>query len=75
MESSLVSKIEKARDYAHQTHRITLRSYTAEFRGENGKYSITYDAGKWACDCDYFPGRETCAHTMALEIVLDGMTT
>ena len=73
MDSSLVRKIEKAKDYAVQPDRITLKGYRAEFRGDNSNHTITYEAGKWDCSCNYFAGHGTCSHTMATQMLLDSM--
>lgn len=73
MDSSLVRKIEKAKDYAAQRDRITFTQCKAQFRGNNGNHTITYEAGKWHCSCEYFAGRGTCSHTMAMEMVLGSM--
>ena len=73
MNSSFIRKIEKAKDYAFQKDRVSFQSCTVRFRGDNGDHTITYEAGNWACDCDYHIGRETCTHVMAMEMMLEGM--
>ena len=75
IESSLVRKMEKAKDYAVQKDRVRLTNYTAEFRGDNGNHTISYEAGKWNCDCHYFDSHKTCSHTMAMEMMLQGLVT
>lgn len=75
MDSSLVRKAEKAKDYAVQPERIKFTQYIAQFRGDNGDHRITYEAGSWDCDCRYFAGRGTCSHTMAMQIMFDGMVS
>jgi hypothetical protein len=30
-----------------------------------------FQNGAWQCDCDFFKTRQTCSHTMALEMILD----
>lgn len=75
MDSSLVRKIVKAKDYAAQPKRVTFTQYKARFRGYNGDHTITYQAGKWDCSCDYFVGRGTCSHTMAMEMILEDMVS
>jgi hypothetical protein len=71
--SSLVRKIEKAKDYAEQRDRVRFIHCQAEFRGDNSEYTICYEAGIWECTCHYFSGHNTCSHTMAMEMMLDGM--
>ncbi|MDP6452098.1 MAG: hypothetical protein QF898_02220 [SAR202 cluster bacterium] len=73
MDSSLMKKIEKAKDYAVQPDRIKIKTYQAEFRGDNGNHTITYEGDQWHCDCDYYVGRDTCTHVMAMQIKLEGM--
>jgi len=36
-------------------------------------HKVTYNEGIWTCDCDFFKTRGRCSHTMALEILLEGM--
>ncbi|MEE9324108.1 MAG: hypothetical protein V3U90_00930 [Dehalococcoidia bacterium] len=73
MQSSLIGKIEKAKRYAEEPHRITFSSFTADFHGEHNNYTISYQDGKWGCSCNFFSGWDTCSHTMALEKILEGM--
>lgn len=75
MDSSFIRKrkAEKAKDYALQRERVSFVSCAALFRGDNGDHAISYDAGKWSCDCDYLIGRDTCAHIMALQMMLAEM--
>ena len=73
MNSSVIGKIEKARRYAREKHRIRFRSFEIEFKGENGDHRIGLSGDKWHCTCDFFAGYGACAHTMAMERVLEGM--
>ncbi len=73
MDSSLVRKAEKARDYAVQPERVRFTRYTAEFRGNNGDHTVTYEADTWHCSCDFFLGRGTCSHTMAMDLIVQGI--
>ena len=75
MDSSLVRKIEKAKDYALQPERIKFAQYKATFKGNNDDYEISYEAGTWRCSCHYFSGHDTCSHTMAMQIILEGMVS
>jgi hypothetical protein len=71
--SSVIGKIEKARRYASERHRIQFHNLEVEFRGENGDHRVRLENDKWHCTCDFFTGYATCAHTMAMERVLEGM--
>jgi hypothetical protein len=73
MDYGLIGKIEKAKRYAEERDRITFENFTATFAGENNDHTVTYDKGQWNCDCDFFQSRGRCSHTMALEMILEGM--
>ena len=75
MDSSFMRKVEKAKDYALQRERVSFSNCTVKFQGDNGDYTITYEAGRWHCDCDYYIGRGICTHIMALEMILKGMVS
>lgn len=70
---NVVSDVEKAKQYAEETDRITFLSFDADFRGSHDTYHISYDEGKWDCDNPYFQSRGVCSHTMAMERLLKGM--
>lgn len=73
MNSSLIGKIDKAKRYAQERDRVRFTNLTADFRGENDDHRVTLEGEHWSCTCDFFAGWGTCAHTMALERVLDNM--
>ncbi len=73
MNSSVIGKIEKAKRYALERERIRFTSLTVDFHGENGDHKVSFSDEKWHCACDFFAGYGTCAHTMALERVLESM--
>ncbi len=73
MDSGLIGKIEKAKRYAEEKDRICITSFEAKFRGENNDHTVSYADGKWNCTCNYFQGRGVCAHTMGMELILEGM--
>jgi hypothetical protein len=73
MNSSLIGKIEKARRYAQERTRIRVRGLSAQFDGENDQHEVSLDGDTWRCNCDFFGGWGACAHTMALERILEGM--
>ncbi len=73
MNSSLIGKIEKAKRYAQERERIRFTGLAADFRGENDDHRVTLDGERWSCTCDFFAGWGACAHTMALERLLEGM--
>jgi len=79
--STMIGKIDKAHRYAAERDRFLFKSLAVTIRGDNGDHTVMLDGGGWRCDCDLFtqqmtlqPGRDAaCAHTMALEVMLDGM--
>ncbi|MDH7487390.1 MAG: hypothetical protein QHJ81_14095 [Anaerolineae bacterium] len=73
MDSSMISKIVKAKRYAEERDRICFDEFRVTFRGNHTDHVVTYQDGYWQCDCDFFAQRGVCSHTMALEKVLDGM--
>jgi len=73
MDSGLISKIQKAKRYAQEKERITFKKFEVEFRGDHNTYKVTFDKGRWSCECRFFANRGICSHTMALERVLGNM--
>lgn len=73
MDYGMIGKIEKAKRYAEQRDRIRIESLMVTFQGENNTHRIQYRDGEWQCDCDFFQSRNRCSHTMALEIIFEGM--
>lgn len=73
MNSSLIGKIEKAKRYSEERHRLRFKSFEVEFQGDNSSHVVSFDADGWRCTCDFFAGRGLCSHTMTLERILEGM--
>lgn len=73
MNSGLIGKVDKAKRYAQERDRMHVSSLQVDFRGENDTHTVGLDGEAWKCSCDFFSGWGACAHTMALERVLDGM--
>ena len=73
MDYGMIGKIEKAKRYAQERKRIHLNAMTVTFEGENNNHNVVYKDGVWQCDCDFFQTRSRCSHTMALEMILDGL--
>lgn len=73
MRSSLIGKIEKAKLYAQEPDRVTLSSFTAQFRGENDNYKLSYMEGEWRCSCHFFSKWGICSHIMATQQVMATM--
>ncbi len=73
MDNGMVRKYEKAKIYAEQPERMKVENLTVQFDGRNNPHTVSFKDGVWHCDCDFFVGREQCAHTMALELVMGEM--
>lgn len=73
MDYGLIGKIEKAKRYAEERDRIEFTRFEVTFKGSNNDHTVTYDGGKWQCNCDFFQTRGRCSHTMALEMILEDM--
>ena len=73
MDYGMIGKIQKAKRYAEQRDRIHIEALTVTFEGENNPHTVNLENGNWHCDCDFFQTRGRCSHTMALEIILEGM--
>jgi hypothetical protein len=73
MDYGLIGKIEKAKRYANERDRIHIEALTVTFNGENNPHTVHLDNGAWQCDCDFFKSRGRCSHTMALEMIMEGM--
>lgn len=73
MDYGMIGKIEKAKRYAQQRDRIHIEALKVTFEGSNNPHTVEFREGNWYCDCDFFQTRGRCSHTMALEIILEGM--
>jgi hypothetical protein len=73
MDSGMIGKIQKAKRYAEERDRIHFSNFTVTFDGTNNPHTVKYEDGQWTCDCDFFHTRGRCSHTMALEMILEGM--
>ena len=73
MQSSLIGKIEKARRYANEPTRVSIKHLTATFRGDNHEHTISLADGVLQCECEFFVARAVCCHTMAMERLLSNV--
>jgi hypothetical protein len=73
VQSSLIGKVQKAKQYAQEPERIRFDALRVAFRGDNGDHEVTFDGGAWNCTCHFFAGWGICCHTMALERLLGVM--
>lgn len=73
MDSAMIGKIMKAKQYAQERDRMQFESFQVRFRGNHDSYLVSYHDGVWNCTCHFFSQRGVCSHTMALERVLENM--
>ena len=73
MDSSLISKVEKAMRYSQEKERIRFFEFKVHLNGDNEMHTVGFESGKWSCTCWQFAPRGVCSHTMAMERVLSGM--
>lgn len=73
MDSSMIGKIDKARQYAEEKERVTISGLNASFQGNHNTYEVNFDSGDWNCQCHFFATRGVCSHIMALQRILAGM--
>ncbi|MEA3338092.1 MAG: hypothetical protein U9R25_19560 [Chloroflexota bacterium] len=71
MDTGLVSRIIKARQYAQERDRVEFNRFEATFEGEHNTYRVTYEEeGRWHCTCEEAVRMGVCSHIMALERIL-----
>lgn len=73
MDSAMIGKIQKAKQYAAELHRILFSEFRVTITGDHNTHAVSYNQGHWKCDCDFFLTRGVCSHTMTMERVLNGM--
>ena len=73
MHSGMIGKIEKAHRYAEERQRFEIEQLAVTIHGNNGDHHVVYNGGEWRCECEFFQHEQACAHTMAMDLILDGM--
>lgn len=73
MDSGMIGKIQKAKQYAEERNRIEFVQFSVTLEGENHNHNVTYNSGRWDCQCSYFASHGVCSHTMAMERILGEM--
>lgn len=73
VQSSLIGKVQKAKQYAQEPERVRFTEFSISFAGENGDHVVGYHEGAWQCTCHFFAGWKICCHTMAVEKLLGVM--
>ena len=71
MDTGLVSRIIKARQYAQERDRIEFARFEVRFQGEHDIHRVNYEhEGQWSCTCEEAIRMGVCSHIMALERIL-----
>jgi hypothetical protein len=73
MDTSMISRLKKAKQYADERDRVRFESFVADIKGENSTHTVSYEDGKFHCDCSFFSSRGYCSHSIAMERVLENM--
>ena len=73
MQSSLISKIQKANLYAREPDRVAFTDLTTKFRGDNEDHTVAFRDNHWSCDCHFFGSNGICSHVMAIQKLLGSM--
>ena len=73
MQSSLISKIQKANIYAREPDRVTFRELSTTFLGDNETHTVAFQDNHWSCDCHFFGSAGICSHVMAIQKLLGSM--
>ncbi len=71
MQSTIVTKAEKAHRYALEHDRLQIGGLAATFDAGGGTHVIGLGEGGWTCDCDFFAGTRVCPHVEAASRMLD----
>jgi hypothetical protein len=73
LNSSMVNKIVKAKQYAERPERVSFRTFEVDFEGDNDLHKVSFAEDTWRCNCDFFSAWQICSHTMAIEHMLGSM--
>lgn len=73
MNSTLISKVEKARRYTGEPERIKFNALSVRFRGDNDTHHVAFNTDTWQCSCHSFEVFQACSHVMTLQRVLHEM--
>jgi nucleoside-triphosphatase THEP1 len=68
---TLLRKIIKAKRYASEPKRFSVKSGEIEITTDHGIRTLTKHKGEWICKCTFFQDNKVCSHTIALEEYLN----
>jgi len=73
MDTSMINKIQKSKEYALQPERVTFHTLFIEFEGDNNTYQLALGADGWSCSCPGFQKYGICPHIMTIEKLFNAM--
>jgi hypothetical protein len=71
MQSTIVTKAEKAHRYALELDRLRISALEATFEAGGGSHVLTLGEAGWACDCEFAQAHGVCPHAEAASRMLD----
>ena len=71
MQSTIVTKAEKAHRYALERDRLRISSLEATFEAGGGSHVIRLTGDRWTCDCEFSQAYGVCPHVEAASRMLD----
>jgi len=71
MQSTIVTKAEKAHRYALELDRLRISTVEATFDAGGGRHVIRLADDGWTCDCEFSQAYGVCPHIEAASRMLD----
>jgi hypothetical protein len=71
MQSTIVTKAEKAHRYAQERDRLHISAIEATFEAGGGTHVIRLGEQGWTCDCEFAIANHVCQHIEAASRMLD----
>jgi len=71
MQSTIVTKAEKAHRYAQEPDRLQISALEATFEAGGGQHVLRLVAEGWICDCEFAVANGVCPHAEAASRMLD----
>jgi len=71
MQSTIVTKAEKAHRYAQERDRLQISAIEATFEAGGGTHVIRLGEKGWTCDCEFAVANGVCPHMEAASRMLD----
>lgn len=73
MNSTLISKVEKARRYAEEPERVRFQAFEVGFQGDHADYTVSMEGSDFSDSSPFFQSHGTSAHIMAMQRLLAPM--